>query len=144
MGDKLKLLLLYFFFNKVAGILACNFTRTKSFTVIFQMCLCVLLIFVSSHSKMFSKITVWHLWLKSLKKYLWQSSIFIKAVGWRSEALLTMNFFTCILLILTTSGVQQLGVVQENSCSAPVARILEKIYVKEFNFYYKVVRWRQL
>ena len=63
---------------------------------------------------------------KTLEKYMWKSSVFIKAVGWRSESLLTMNFFTCILMILATSGVQQFGGVQENSCSVPVASILEK------------------
>ena len=36
---------------------------------------------------------------------------------------LAMNSFTYILMILTTSG---LGGVQQNTCSAPVARILEK------------------
>ena len=74
---------------------------------------------------------------KTLEKHLWKSSIFIKAVGWSSEALLTMNFFMCILMILTTSGVQQLEGVQENSCSAPVDRILENI-CKRVQFFIKL------
>ena len=40
-----------------------------------------------------------------------------------SEALLTMNSSTCVLMILTASG---LGVVQQSSCSAHVARIPKK------------------
>ena len=139
--------LLYFSFSNVAGILACSFTKKWNPLLSFCKCASVnlfLKIFVSSHSEMFSKITVLHLWLKAFEKYLSKSSIFIKAVGWRSGALLTMNFFTCILMIFDHKWRSTTRSCSRKWLLCTCGQNPWKIYVKELNFCYKVVWWRQL
>ena len=100
----ISLIVICFIFSNVAGILACNFTKRRNPLLSFFKCVgvffCFFKIFVSSHSEVFNKVTVLHLWLKYLKESV--KKFLLKLYG--SEALLKMNSFTCILMILTTSG----------------------------------------
>ena len=76
-----------FTFSKIAGILTCRFTKKRNH----------LLSLFNSCSATMKKI---------LEDYMWKSSIFIKVVGWRHEATLTINSFTYFPIILTTSAEQ--------------------------------------